>query len=206
MSFLEPTHLIQAFGLIGVSFIVFAETGLFFGIIFPGDSLLFAVGILGAEGHLNIWVYVVALIISAILGDNFGYMTGKKLGPKIFKKENSFFFDKEYIEKSEKFYKKYGVFTIIIARYTPVVRTFAPILAGVGNMEYKKFLKWNIIGGIFWVSSIVLPSYFLARQIDGLDKYIVPVFILAAIGTAVPVIFQAIKRKRAIIKKGKENS
>ena len=204
MSFLEPTHLIQAFGIIGVFCIIFLETGLFFGVVFPGDSLLFAVGVLGSQGYLNVWVYIVVLILAAILGDNFGYMTGRRLGPKIFTKENSFFFDREYITRSENFYKKYGILTVVIARITPIVRTFAPMLAGVGKMEYKKFLRWNILGAFAWVLGIVMGSYYLAKQIKGLDRYIVPVFILAAVGTMLPVIISGIRRK-ITIKKNRKN-
>lgn len=198
MSFLDPTTLIHTLGPIGVFIVVFAETGLFIGFFLPGDSLLFAIGILGAEGYLVLWLYILIVALAAIFGDTVGYMAGRKYGPKIFKKQNSFFFDQAYVTRSERFYDKYGVLTIILARYTPIVRTFAPILAGVGKMEYKKFLRWNILGGIVWSTSVILAGYFLGMKISGIDKYILPGFLVVVVLSSVPVIFSAIKRQREL--------
>src|ERR1035437_7803359 len=150
ISLLDPVLIAHTLGLAGIFFIVFAESGLFFGFFFPGDSLLFTAGFLASQGLISpAWLFIGAFL-AAVIGDSVGYAFGKKVGHKIFAKENSFFFNKKYINRSEKFYKKYGKKTIILARFMPIVRTFAPILAGVGNMPYRIFLSYNIIGGFLW--------------------------------------------------------
>ena len=162
---LDPATLISALGLIGIFAITFAETGLFFGFFLPGDSLLFTAGIIASQGVFSLPALIVGCIICAILGDSVGYWFGKKVGPKLFTKEDSFFFRKKHIETTREFYEKYGSKTIIISRWVPIVRTFAPILAGVGGMQYKKFMKYNIIGGISWVVVLTVAGYLLGDVI-----------------------------------------
>lgn len=156
-------ELTQAYGLLTyfiLFLIVFCETGLVVTPILPGDSLLFAAGAIAARGSLNAHVMAVALIVAAVLGDAANYAIGHSLGPKVLKNENSRIFRREYLEKTRKFYDRYGGKTIIIARFVPIVRTFAPFLAGVGEMSYLRFAAYNVIGAIAWVTSFVYAGYF----------------------------------------------
>lgn len=153
--------------------IVFAETGLLVGFFLPGDSLLVTAGLLAAlDGVLDVRVLLPLLSAAAILGDTAGYWMGYHLGPRIFNKENSLFFHKDHILRTQKFYEKYGNKTIVIARFVPVVRTFAPTVAGVGRMNYRKFLTYNVLGGIGWIFSMTLIGYFLANSIPDIEKKI----------------------------------
>ena len=144
---LDPMTIIKTLGLIGVFFIIFAESGLFFGFFFPGDSLLFTAGFLASQSLLDIKILVLGAFICAVLGDSVGYWFGVKAGPKIFNKDDSIFFHKKHIEEAQNFYNKYGNKTIFLARFVPIVRTFAPIVAGIGKMNYKNFVVYNIVGG-----------------------------------------------------------
>ena len=147
---IDPLFIIKTLGLLGVVLIVFAESGLFFGFFFPGDSLLFTAGFLASQDLISIYWLLILCFLAAVLGDNVGYAFGKKTGPMIFTKEDSLLFHKKHIEKAHKFYEKYGKKTIIFARFVPIVRTFAPIVAGVAGMDYKTFLSFNLIGGFIW--------------------------------------------------------
>jgi membrane-associated protein len=175
----DLVELIRAVGYLGIFGIIFAETGLLLGFFLPGDSLLFTAGILAAEGYMNIWLLLIIMIGAAIIGDSVGYGIGKRYGPKIFAKENSLLFNKNHLNKAEKFFEAHGPKTIIIARFVPIVRTFAPTLAGVGKMSYPKFLTYNIFGGLLWVLSITLLGYYLGLKVDNIEKYIIPgIFII----------------------------
>lgn len=167
-------ELIKAVGYLGLFGIVFAETGLLVGFFLPGDSLLFTAGILAAEGYLDITILLIVMSGAAIIGDSTGYAIGKKFGPKVFSKENSILFNRSHLEKAKKFFDKHGPKTIIIARFVPIIRTFAPTLAGVGNMGYYKFLSYNIFGGLLWIFSITLLGYWLGLKVDNIEKYILP--------------------------------
>jgi len=142
--------LIKAAGYLGLFGIVFAESGLFVGFFLPGDSLLFTAGFLASQGFLNIWILAPLAFIAAILGDNFGYAFGRRVGPAIFTRERSLFFHKEYLERARIFYEAHGGKAIVLARFLPVIRTFAPILAGVGRMRWPTFLFYNVIGAVLW--------------------------------------------------------
>src|SRR3990167_10058106 len=148
--------LIQTVGYLGVFAIVFVESGLLVGFFFPGDSLLFTAGFLASQGFFDIKVLIIGCFIAAVAGDSGGYFIGKKFGPKIFTKEDSFFFQKKHLTRAQNFFDKHGGKTIILARFMPVVRTFAPVVAGVGAMQYRRFLMFNIIGAIVFVS--ILPG------------------------------------------------
>lgn len=152
--------------------IIFAESGLFFGFFLPGDSLLFTAGFLASQDILNIWVLVPVFFVAAVVGDSVGYSFGRRVGRRIFNREDSFFFHKKHIDRAEKFYEKHGKKTIIIARFVPVVRTFAPIVAGIGKMEYSTFLVYNVIGGVLWAIGLTLAGYILGAIIPNLDKYL----------------------------------
>lgn len=169
--------------------IVFAETGLLAGFFLPGDSLLVTAGVISAvDGTLNIWILNLLLCAAAILGDTTGYWIGHCLGPKIFSREDSFFFHKDHLVRTQKFYDKYGAKTIVIARFVPIVRTFAPTVAGVGQMRYTRFLAYNVIGGIGWVMSMTLAGYFLGRSIPNIEKQIHWVIAIVIFLSFIPII------------------
>lgn len=167
-------ELIRAIGYVGIFAIVFAETGLLLGFFLPGDSLLFTAGILAAEGYLDIWLVLLLLSAAGIIGDSVGYSIGRRLGPRIFSKEESLLFSKSHIEKAQAFFDKHGPKTIMIARFVPIIRTFAPTLAGVGKMYYPKFLFYNVIGGLFWIFSVTLLGYYLGLKVENIEVYILP--------------------------------
>lgn len=196
-NYLDPQFLIQTFGLIGLFLIIFAESGLFFGFFLPGDSLLFTAGILAASGLLPLWPLLIGGFLAAVLGDTVGYWFGRKVGPRIFTKEDSLFFHKAHIARAEHFYEKYGPKTILLARFIPIVRTFAPIVAGVGSMKYPLFLAYNLIGGVVWAVGIPLMGFFLGQAIPSIDAYLVPIIILIIAVSFVPVIVEVVRHWRS---------
>ncbi|MEI7818510.1 MAG: VTT domain-containing protein [bacterium] len=184
---IEP--LIRSIGYFGIFFIVFAESGLLIGFLLPGDSLLFTAGILASQGLLNIWILAPLTFIAAILGDNAGYAFGKRMGPRIFKKKDSILFHHKHVERAQKFYEKHGGKTLIFARFTPIVRTFAPILAGVGHMEYRKFFMYNVIGAVIWAIGLTVLGYTLGSIIPDIEIYLIPILlVIVLISVASPVI------------------
>jgi len=185
--------LVQAVGYIGLFAIIFAESGLFFGFFLPGDSLLFTAGLLAASGLFNFYILAIILAIAAISGDSVGYWFGKKVGSKIFNREDSFFFHKKHIERTHNFYEKYGTKTIVIARFIPIVRTFAPILAGVGGMNYKIFLKYNIFGGLLWSVGILFLGYYLGTKIPNIENYLTLIIVAIIVVSFLPIIFELIR-------------
>jgi len=193
MHIFEIMPLIQTIGLLGIFLFVFAESGLFFGFFLPGDSLLFTAGILASAGYFNIAFLFLGSFVCAVLGDSFGYYFGKKVGPKIFSRPDSFFWNKNNIDKTTRFFEKHGNKTITLARFVPIIRTFAPIMAGVGKMEYKTFLFWNILGGVFWTGSMTLGGYFLGNYIKNIDKFILPIVIFIIIISFIPFLIQLIR-------------
>lgn len=195
-NFLDPHFLINTFGLVGVIAIVFAESGLFFGFFLPGDSLLFTAGLLASQGFLNPLILFLGVILAAILGDNVGYAFGRKVGPAIFSKENSFFFNKKYLEQAHNFYEKHGNKTIILARFMPVVRTFAPIVAGVGRMNYKNFFVYNCIGGILWSVLLLAGGFILGKTVPGIDRYLLAIIVLIIIASFFPAVWHLVRRNK----------
>jgi membrane-associated protein len=159
--------------------IVFAETGLLVGFFLPGDSLLVTAGVIAARGHLDIWVLNALLIAAAIIGDTVGYWIGRKTGKRLFNRPKSFFFNPDHLRKTQAFYEKHGGKTIVIARFMPIARTFAPVVAGMGEMEYRRFISFNVFGGIFWVSSMTLIGYFLGDRFP--LKVVIPVVVVISI-------------------------
>jgi len=185
--------LIKTVGYLGILVIVFAESGLFIGFFLPGDSLVFTAGFLASQGFFNIWYLVLLIFIGAVAGDNFGYSFGKKIGPMIFKKEDSLFFHKENLNRAKIFYERYGGKAVILARFIPGIRTFAPILAGVGKMHYKKFFLFNIVGGLIWGVGLSLIGYFLGSTIPNIDKYIFPIVLAIIVVSVLPIIINMAK-------------
>lgn len=196
--FLDPAFLVATFGLLGVFAIVFAESGLFFGFFLPGDSLLFTAGLVASQGHFNVILLWLGCMVCAILGDSVGYAFGKKVGPRIFFREDSFFFHKKHIDRTRVFYEKHGKKTIILARFVPIVRTFAPILAGVGRMEYHTFLSYNIIGGALWSTLLIFLGYGLGTLIPSIDRYLLPIVLLIIILSFLPIVREWVKNRSAI--------
>lgn len=178
---------IVAVSILGVAAVVFAESGLLIGFFLPGDSLLFATGFLIHSGLLNFNIHlaVIIIFIAAVLGDSVGYTFGRRVGPRIFKKKDAKLFKQEYVQRAQAFYEKHGGKTIIIARFVPIVRTFAPIVAGAGQMDYKRFLAFNIVGGLLWAAGITYAGYFLGSLFEhwGIEIDVILLPILAVIIT-----------------------
>ena len=196
--FIDPEKLLKEGGFYVVLFVIFAETGLFFGFFLPGDYLLFLAGMFVATGKLdvNIYVLILGLVIAAISGNFTGYWFGHKTGPLLYKRKDTFFFKKKYLLAAERYYIKQGAFALIMGRFVPIVRTFAPIFAGVVKLDFKKFAFYNITGAIIWIASLTLLGYFLgksfAQQIEEYLVYIILGFILI---TTVPLIITFVKKK-----------
>lgn len=188
-------ELINTAGYFGIFAIIFAESGLFVGFFLPGDSFLFTAGFLASQGILNIFILVPICFVAAILGDNFGYFFGRKIGPALFTKERSIFFHKENLERARIFYENYGAKTIFLARFLPIIRTFAPILAGVGKMQYKTFMIYNLIGAFIWGVGITLFGYYLGSVIPQAEDFLI--YIVAAIIalSALPSLIHVIRNR-----------
>ncbi|MBI2049527.1 VTT domain-containing protein [Candidatus Roizmanbacteria bacterium] len=187
---LDLVILIQTVGYLGVFTIVLLESGLLIGFFFPGDSLLFTAGFLASQGFFDIKILIIGCFLSAIIGDSIGYYIGKKLGPKIFNKEKSIFFHKKHLERAQGFYDKHGGKTIILARFIPVIRAFAPVVAGAGKMDYKKFAIFNLIGGVLWAIGVTLAGYYLGSIIPDVDKYLLPIIALIIVASFLPILHQ----------------
>ena len=181
--------LIRWGGYLAITIIVFAETGLLAGFFLPGDSLLVTAGLIAAvDPSMNIWVLNLLLCAAAIVGDTTGYWIGYHLGPRIFSKEDSFFFHKDHLVRTQKFYEKHGPKTIVLARFVPIVRTFAPTVAGAGRMDYRKFLTYNILGGIGWVISMTLLGFSLGRSIPNIEKKVHWVILVVIVLSLLPIL------------------
>lgn len=193
----EPIGLLETVGILGLFAIIFAESGLFFGFFLPGDSLLFTAGFLASQGFAGIGLVALGCAAAAILGDNVGYAFGRRVGPRLFSREDSFFFRRKHLERAEDFYEKHGKKTIVLARFVPVVRTFAPILAGVGGMEYRTFFTWNVIGGLIWGAGLPLLGYFLGSIFPAADRYILLIIALVILISFLPVIRPLYRRLKS---------
>ena len=191
-------ELIAWAGYAGITVIVFCETGLLAGFFLPGDSLLVTAGLVASQGKLDIVHLNLLLIAAAILGDSAGYSIGRFAGPRIFKKKDSFFFRHEHLEKTHAFFERYGGKTIILARFVPIVRTFAPTVAGVGKMSYGKFLSFNVIGGVTWVITMTMVGYTLGRTVPHIEKQMHIVVGIVILVSFLPLVFEYFKsRKKA---------
>lgn len=177
---------IQTIGLFGLWAIVFAESGLLIGFFLPGDSLLFTAGFLASQGFVNIWILAGGCFLAAVLGDNVGYAFGRRLGRRIFEREESLLFNPRNLRRAERFYEEHGASAVILARWLPAIRTFAPIVAGVGLMRYRKFLAANIVGAGFWALGMPLLGYFLGSVIPGADRYLIPIVIMIIVLSFLP--------------------
>lgn len=187
--------ILPAIGYLGIFAIIFAESGLLFGFFLPGDSLLFTAGFLASQGIFNIVILCLICFLGAVVGDSVGYAFGHKVGKKLFRKKDSFFFHPDHILKAEKFYEKYGKKTIILARFMPAVRTFAPIVAGIGSMNYKTFLSYNIIGAVLWAICLPLLGFFMGNLIPDVDKYLLPIIGFIVVASILPQAIAILKNK-----------
>lgn len=204
MSFLDPHTLITTGGLLLIGFIVFAESGLLFGFFFPGDTLLFATGLLASQGQFSIIAALGVIVVCATAGGQTGYYIGQRFGPKLFRKKDGILFRHEYIERSEIFYEKHGGKTIMLARFVPIVRTFAPVVAGIGNMDIRKFAFYNIAGSAFWGISVTLLGYYFGSRIPHIDKYLLPVIGFVMVASFAPAIYHILKDPKSRSKLAKK--
>ena len=193
--------LIQWGGYILLVAIVFTETGLLVGLFLPGDSLLITAGLLAGAGILNIWWLNGLLIAAAIVGDSTGYAIGARLGPRIFTREKSLLFNPKHVERTQRFYEKYGPKTIVIARFVPIIRTFAPVLAGVGTMRYRRFLTYNVVGGIGWVASMTGAGYVLGQTVPNISKHMHVLVIVIIVLSCVPIAVEIYRERRKTLRR-----
>jgi len=191
----DIVSLVETAGYLGITVIIFAETGLFFGFFFPGDSLLFTAGILASQGFFNIWLLVLLTTSAAILGDSVGYWSGKKTGPYIFIRPDSFWFSHARVQDAQRFFEKYGPLSIILSRFIPVVRTFTPIVAGVAEMNYKVFLTYNVIGAFLWAFTVPILGYLLGNVVPDIERYIIPLIILIVGVSFLPVATDVVRKR-----------
>ncbi len=176
--------------------IVFTETGLLVGLFLPGDSLLVTAGLLAGTGALNIWWLNVLLMGAAIVGDSVGYAIGFRTGPRIFTREESLLFSRRHLVRTRDFYERYGGKTIVLARFIPIFRTFAPVVAGVGQMAYRRFLFFNVFGGIGWVASLTWAGYLLGQTIPNVEQHVHVIVIIVVVLSVVPIGLEVIKARR----------
>jgi membrane-associated protein len=186
-------ELIKAAGVVGVAAIVYTESGLLIGIILPGDSLLFTAGFLASQGFLAVLPLTIAAFIAAVLGDNTGYWLGARFGTSVFSRKDSLLLDPEHIVRAERYFEEHGAKTVVLARFIPVIRTIAPILAGVGSMPRRLFMIYNIVGALLWAVGVTLAGYFLGALIPGVDRYIVPIVLVILITSVLPGILPLLR-------------
>jgi len=196
--FIDPEKLLKEGGFYVVMFVIFAETGLFFGFFLPGDYLLFLAGMFVATGKLdvNIYVLILGLCLCAISGNFTGYWFGRKTGPVLYHRKDSFFFKKRYLKAAEEYYNKQGAFALIMGRFVPIVRTFAPIFAGVVKLDFKRFALYNIAGAILWIASLTLLGYFLGKRFEKeINDYLLYIIIGFIVVTTIPLVITFVKKK-----------
>jgi membrane-associated protein len=199
---MSPQHLLETFGTIGLLVIVFAESGLLLGIILPGDSLLFTAGLFASSNHhgtlkLNLAVILIGCLLAAIAGSQVGFELGRRFGPRIFNRADSRLFKRAYVERAREFFEGNGPKAIVLARFMPIVRTLAPVLAGVGKMDVRTFTLFNVIGGAFWSVGVITAGYLLGSRFKNIDKYLLPIIAVIVIISAIPPVLELRKQRRA---------
>lgn len=198
---IDMVEAIKTLGYLGLFGVVFAETGLFLGFFFPGDSLLFVAGVLAAQGFFSLPILLVGLFLSAFLGNLVGYWFGGYVGPKIFSREDSLLFKKSHLLKAQAFYERHGPKTIVLARFIPIVRTFAPIVAGVARMHYGTFVLYNLIGALLWSVGLTTLAYYLGGLVENIDRYLLPIVLLIIFLSILPGIFEYWRDRREMKKR-----
>jgi membrane-associated protein len=185
-------------GYVGLTAIIFAETGLLVGFFLPGDSLLVTAGLLAATtGALNVWVLGLLLTVASIIGNTVGYAIGHAAGPRLFTREDSLFFNKKHLYRAHEFYERHGGKTVIIARFMPIVRTFVPVVAGMADMGYRRYTTFNVVGGLAWIWSMLFIGYFLGRYIPGVDEHVELVIVIVIFLSLLPGIIGWLKARRS---------
>ena len=174
---------------------IFAESGLLIGFFLPGDTLLFGAGILAAQGVFNLPALIAVIVAAAIIGDNVGYSIGRRFGPRLFQRKDGAIFRQEYLQRAEAFYEKHGGKTIILARFVPIVRTFAPVVAGIGKMPRKTFLLYNIVGGLLWGVSLPLVGYYIGSKIPWIENYVEPVILAVVVLSIAPALIHLLRQE-----------
>jgi membrane-associated protein len=197
---LNPRDILDSFGpwaTVGLFLIIFAETGLLIGFFLPGDSLLFTAGILASQGNLNIAVIALGCFLAAVIGDQVGYTIGHRAGPPLFRRPDSRFFKQRYVDRTKEFFDKHGPKTILLARFVPIVRTFAPVLAGVGEMNRRTFTTYNVIGGFVWGIGVTVAGYILGEAIGSdIDKYLLPIIAVIIVLSILPPVIEMLRERR----------
>lgn len=188
-------ELIQWAGFVGLTIIIFSETGLLVGFFLPGDSLLVTAGLLGAKGYLNVYQLAPLLTLAAMCGNSTGYFIGRTSGPRIFRRDDSLLFNKKHAMRAHEFYERHGKKTIILAQFMPIIRTFAPVVAGVGGMSFRNFFSYNVLGALAWIWSMTFTGYFLGRYIPGIDRHIEIVVIIVILVSIMPGIIGGAKAR-----------
>jgi membrane-associated protein len=198
MDFLDPKSLIETVGTIGLLVIIFAESGVLLGLIFPGDSLLFTAGLLASQDKfgLNIWVIALGSFVAAVAGAQLGYYLGQRFGPALFRRPDSRIFKQQYVDRSREFFDAHGAKTIVLARFVPFVRTLAPMLAGVGEMPGQEFFVFNAIGALLWAVGVTMAGYTLGSTIHGIDKYLLPIIAVIIVVSVTPALLEVRKQRR----------
>jgi membrane-associated protein len=201
---LDPEWLISTFGLIGILAIVFAESGLLIGFFFPGDSLLFTTGLLVADGtylHQPLWLMCLLISIAAVLGDQFGYLFGRRFGPALFRRPNSRLFKQENLQRAAGFFDKYGARSIVLARFVPIVRTFTPIVAGASGMHYRRFVAYNVVGGVLWSCGVTILGYFLGQVAfvkNNIEFILIGIVVVSVIPVAIELLRSRSRRRASV--------
>jgi membrane-associated protein len=199
---LDPKHLLNTYGVIGIFLVLFAETGILVGIVLPGDSLLFTAGLLASthksgDVHLNIWLVLVAALLGAIIGAQTGFIIGRKAGPRLFNRADSRLFKRKYVDRTSVYLEKYGpVKAVILARFVPVVRTLMNPLAGVAEMDAKSFVVANLIGGTVWSIGVTLAGFYLGKTVHNVDHYLLPIIALVIVVSLIPGALEVRKARR----------
>ena len=193
---LDPQHLLNAFGLVGVGAIVFAESGLLIGLFLPGDSLLFTAGILAAAGRLSLPLLLPVAFLAAAAGDSVGYGLGRRAGPGLNQREDARRFRRQHLERARRFYQRRGVSTIVLARFIPYVRTFAPVVAGAAEMPYRRFVIFNLVGALLWCVGVPVAGYTLGRTIPSIDRYLLPAIAVIVGISLLPIALEALRAGR----------
>lgn len=193
---MDPKTLIETFGTIGLFVIVFAESGLLIGFFLPGDSLLVTAGLLASQGVLNYPVIAVGCFVAAVAGDQVGYAFGKKVGPALYRRPDSRLFRQSHLVRARRYFEEQGPKTVVLARFIPLVRTFTPVLAGVGEMPYRLFVTYNIVGGLLWGVGLTTVGYTLGEAVPDIDKYLIPIVGVILLASFVPIVKEIMKLRR----------
>jgi membrane-associated protein len=193
---LDPHFLLQTFGLLGVAVCVFAETGLLIGFFLPGDSLLFSAGILAAAGKLPVVWLVLVAFVAAVAGDSVGYAIGKRAGASLYQRPEGRLRVRTRIEQAKAFYERRGASTIVLARFIPIIRTFAPVVAGAAEMPYRRFVTYNVLGGLLWGVGVTLAGFALGNMIPDIDRYLLPVIAVVIAISLAPIAIEALRARR----------